>query len=57
MMQKGPNNQMYTPTTSQQQAGYAQLQQVNHGYHTRGATAAQPPAGGVNGTAGGSSRW
>lgn len=57
LMRKEPHNQMYTPTTAQQQAGYTQMQQVNHGYHTRNATASQPPPGGVNGTAGGSSRW
>ena len=59
-MQKGPHNQIYNPSSSQQNAGYAALQQLNHGYHTRGASAGQ--AAGVAGPAGasaggGASRW
>eukprot|EP00428_Durinskia_dybowskii_P066644 CAMPEP_0170372948 /NCGR_PEP_ID=MMETSP0117_2-20130122/9819_1 /TAXON_ID=400756 /ORGANISM="Durinskia baltica, Strain CSIRO CS-38" /LENGTH=416 /DNA_ID=CAMNT_0010627829 /DNA_START=174 /DNA_END=1427 /DNA_ORIENTATION=+ len=43
---KGRN--MYVPNATQQQAGLAAQQQLNHGYHTRSAGAALAPgAGGV----------
>lgn len=55
MVQKGPLNNIYTPSAGQQQAGFAQQAQVNHGYRTRGAAAANSSGGGayILGSAGG----
>lgn len=33
MMRKEAHNQVFVPTTAQQQAGYAHLQQVNQSYY------------------------
>lgn len=53
MMQKGAANNIYMPSHAQQQAGFAQQAQLNHGYHTRSAAAHLAPNGFGNGGAGG----